>query len=243
MMEQRRARHWIGGEFIDSGVEKQSINPADGKAIGTFTDGGAAVAQAGIDAALKAFKPEAWRCDPMLRTTALSHLADAYAARLQDVIDTLCLENGKTRPEATFEANVIIRGLRFAAGLATHTFGRVLDTIPGRQSMSICQPVGVAGLIIPWNSPAYLGIRAIAPALAAGCTCVVKMPSQAAQSAQLASEIMNSVPELPKGVVNMFIESGADGARLLVDSPSVPVISFTGSTHTGRLIAQAARSI
>ena len=97
-------------------------------------------------------------------------MADAYAARLGEVIDTLCLENGKTRPEATFEASLIIRALRFAAGLATHTFGRAADTIPGRQTVLLRQPVGVAGLIIPWNSPAYLGIRALAPALAAGCT-------------------------------------------------------------------------
>ena len=80
----------------------------------------------------------------------------------------------------------------------------------------------------------------MAPALAAGCTAVIKFPAQAAQSAQVASEIMSSVAELPKGVVNMFAECGADGARLLVSSPLVPVISFTGSTHTGRQIAQAA---
>ena len=94
-------------------------------------------------------------------------MADAYAARLGEVIDTLCLENGKTRPEATFEASLIIRALRFAAGLATHTFGRAADTIPGRQTILLRQQVGVAGLIIPWNSPEYLGIRALAPALAA----------------------------------------------------------------------------
>ena len=239
MNEQRVARHWIAGGWIESGAERPSLNPATGETIGTYFDGGTA-AQQGIEAAAKAFRDGAWRLDPMLRATALSHMADAYAARLQEVIDTLCLENGKTRNEATFEASLIIRALRFAAGLATQTYGRVMDTIPGRQSISIRQPVGVAGLIVPWNSPAYLSIRALAPALAAGCTAVVKFPSQAAHSAYVASQIMSSVPELPAGVVNIFFESGAEGARLLVDSPVIPVISFTGSTHTGRLIAQAA---
>ena len=234
------AKNWIGGEWLELGEKKQSVNPADGEVIGSYYDGGAEAAQAAIDAAAKAFAKEDWRLDPMLRTTAISHLADAYQARLQDVIDTLCLENGKTRPEAAFEANVIIRNLRFSAGLAIHTFGKVQDTVPGRQSMSIRQPVGVAGLIVPWNSPAYLGIRALAPAMAAGCTAVMKMPAQAAQSAMLASEIIGSVAEIPSGVVNIFTEAGADGARLLVDSPKVAVISFTGSTHTGRLIAKAA---
>ena len=143
-------------------------------------------------------------------------------------------------PEATFEAGVIVRGLRFAAGLAIQGFGRVMDSVPGRQTLGLRQPIGVAGLIIPWNSPAYLSIRALAPALAAGCTAVLKMPSQSALTAALSAEIQRSVPEIPPGVINMFIESGSEGARALVDSPDVPVISFTGSTHTGRLIAQAA---
>ena len=239
-MTERRARHWIGGEWLSTGAETQSINPATGGVIGTFHDGGAEVAQAAIDAASAAFRRSAWAFDPMLRSAALSHLADAYAARVDDVVDTLCLENGKLRYEAGFEANFIVRGLRFAAGLAVQTFGRVVDPRPGLQSMSIRQPVGVAGLIIPWNSPAYLCIRALAPALAAGCTAVVKMPSQAAQSAALLSEIIAGIREIPRGVVNVFTETGADGARLLVDSPLVPVISFTGSTATGRAIAQAA---
>ncbi len=240
MAEQRSAKNWIGGDWETAGLDKPSMNPANGAVFGTYRDGGAEVAASAIAAAVGAFTPDGWRGDPMLRTTALSHLADAYSARLGEVVDTLCLENGKTRPEATFEASLIIRALRFAAGLATHTFGRVADTIPGRQTIVLRQAIGVAGLIIPWNSPAYLGIRALAPALAAGCTTVMKFPAQAAHSAHLAGEIMSSVPELPRGVVNIFSESGAEGARLLVESPDVPVISFTGSTHTGRMIAQAA---
>ncbi|MFZ0090051.1 MAG: aldehyde dehydrogenase family protein [Solirubrobacteraceae bacterium] len=236
------ARHWIGGQWTTSGPQKETIDPATGDAIGTFYDGDAEQAQHAIDVAAATFQTSPWRADAMLRATALSHLADAYSARLDELIDTLCRENGKLRYEAGYEASFIPRALRFAAGLAVQNFGRVLDTRPGQQSMSIRQPVGVAGLIIPWNSPAYLFVRALAPALAAGCTVVTKMPSQAAQSAALAGEILGSVPELADGVVNIFIESGDAGARLLVDSPQVPVVSFTGSTRTGRLIAQAAAS-
>jgi len=238
--EQRTAQHWIGGKWISSPNEGDSINPATGEVIGTFCDGDAEVAQAAIDAAAAAFHEGTWRSDAMVRSAALSHLADAYEARLDEVIATLCLENGKLGYEAAFEAAFIPRALRFAAGLAVQNFGRVVGTRPGQQSMSIRQPIGVAGLIVPWNSPAYLCIRALAPALAAGCTAVVKMPHQAAQSAALTSNIISSISELGNGVVNVFTESGAEGARLLVDSPQVPVISFTGSTHTGRQIAQAA---
>ena len=234
------ARHWIGGQWVDTGEQRDSIDPATGERIGSFRDAPVEVAQRAIDAAVAAFGEGHWRDDGFLRATALSHLADAYAARLPDVIDTLCRENGKVRGEATFEASLIPRALRFASGLAMHNFGRVMETRPGQQSMSIREPVGVAGLIIPWNSPAYLGIRALAPALAAGCTAVVKMPHQAAHTAALAAEIIGSVAEIPKGAVNIFVESGADGAKLLVDSPHVPAISFTGSTATGRAIAKAA---
>ncbi|MGE4431147.1 MAG: aldehyde dehydrogenase family protein [Sphingobium sp.] len=232
--------HWIAGEWVRSGELRDSVNPATGETIGRFHDGSAQTAQHAIDAARKAFETSPWRNDSFLRATALSHLADAYEARLTDVIETLCRENGKVRGEATFEASLIPRALRFAAGLAMHNFGRVMETRPGQQSMSIREPVGVAGLIIPWNSPAYLTIRALAPALAAGCAAVVKLPHQAAQTAAVTAEIIASVADIPKGIVNIFVESGADGAKLLVDSPHVPAISFTGSTATGRAIAKAA---
>ena len=241
MTEHPHAQHWIGGTWVGSASSRQnSIDPATGAVIGTYDDGGAEEAQAAIEAATAAFGASVWRYDAMMRSAALGHLADAFEARLDEVIDTLCLENGKLRYEAAFEAGFIARGLRFAAGLAVQNHGRVTETRPGQQSMSIRQPIGVAGLIIPWNSPAYLCIRALAPALAAGCTAVIKMPHQAAQTAALAGEIFSSVPELGGGIVNVFIESGADGARLLVDSPQVPVVNFTGSTRTGRQIAQAA---
>ncbi|MGW3560764.1 aldehyde dehydrogenase family protein [Streptomyces sp. NPDC000963] len=240
MTRENTARHWIDGEWVGSAKVSDSIDPATGEVIGTYADADAEVGRQAVDAARHAFERSDWRLDPMVRSTALSHLADAYAARMDEVIDTLCLENGKLRREAGFETHFILRALRFAAGLAVQPHGRVTDTQPGRQAMSIRQPVGVAGIVVPWNSPAYLCIRALAPALAAGCTAVVKMPGQAARTAALMSEILASVPELPHGAVNVVVESGSDVARLLVESPQVPVISFTGSTATGRLIAQGA---
>ncbi len=240
MSEQRTARHWIDGEWVDTPNRSASYNPATGEVIGVFCDGDAGVAQAAIDAAQACFQTSSWQFDAMNRSTALSHIADAYAVRGGEVVDTLCLENGKLHQEAVFEVDYIGRALRFAAGLAVQTQGRVADTRPGQQSMSIRQPVGVAGLIIPWNSPAYLSMRALVPALAAGCTAVVKLPAQAAQTAALMSDILSGVPELPHGAVNVFMETGSAGSSLLVESPQVPVISFTGSTRTGRTIAQTA---
>lgn len=239
----KEAQHWIGGEWVSTGARRDSVNPATGDVIGRYADGNGEVAQAAINAAQIAFETGHWRDDPFLRATALCRLADAYEARIGEIVETLATENGKMTYEAGFEAHFIPRALRFAAGLAMHNFGRVAEITPGVQSMSIREPVGVAGLIIPWNSPAYLSVRALAPALAAGCTAAIKMPHLAAQTAQLMSEIVASVKELPKGVVNIFIESGAEGAKLLVSSPHVKVVSFTGSTATGRAIAKAAAGL
>lgn len=240
MSAAHEARSWVAGEWLDEGPRRESIDPATGDVIGYFYDAPEQTMQAAIDAAADAFQRSVWRSDSHRRAAALSHLADAFEAQLDQVIDTLCRENGKIRPEATFEASLIPRALRFATGLAMHNFGRVLESRPGQQAMSIREPAGVAGLIIPWNSPAYLCIRALAPALAAGCTAVIKMPHQAAQTAALLGRIVESVVDIPRGVVNIVIESGADGARRLVNSPLVPAISFTGSTSTGRAIARAA---
>ena len=232
-----QARHWIGGEL--SAAERPgapSVNPATGETIGSYTDGGRAEAERAIAAAADAFDQTEWRHDPMHRATVLHRLADAYEARAGDLVDTLCLENGKLRGEAGYEVHFIPRALRFAAGLAVNSFGRVTETLPGQQSMVLRQPIGVAGIITPWNSPAYLSVRSLAPALAAGCSAVIKMPAQAAQTARVMAEILAGVGGLPAGIVNLFIESGSDGARHLVSSPLVPVVSYTGSTATGRVI-------
>lgn len=238
--DQPAVTHWIGGEFVASGREAVSTSPATGKTIGTYFDADAATGQAAIDAAVSAFTNSPWRRDAMLRSDALNHLADAYSARLGEVVQTLCRENGKLAGEAGYEAHFIPRALRFAAGLAIHPTGRASDTLPGQHAYSLKQPIGVAGLIVPWNSPAYLSIRAVAPALAAGCAVVLKLPAQAAQSAALLADIFSSIAEIPAGIVNVVVESGAEVAQLLVSSPQVPAISYTGSTAVGRIIARDA---
>jgi betaine-aldehyde dehydrogenase len=93
--------------------------------------------------------------------------------------------------------------------------------------------MGVAGIIVPWNSPVVLIIRLLAPALAAGATVVIKMPGQTAQTNALIAKAMSEAPSLPRSVINLFSEWGAEGSKQLVASPAVPVISFTGSTATG----------
>lgn len=239
MVHTKFGMHWIDGKFLTSGIDRAAFNPANGEQIGCYVDGGAAEAERAIQAAHRAFQETEWRSDSARRSTALSRLADGFERRADELVALISLENGKIAAEARFEVGMIEKTLRFQAGLAMQTFGRVLEAKPGSMSMVLREPIGVAGHIIPWNSPAVLFIRSLAPGLAAGTTAVIKMPSQSALVATLMAEIISEVRAIPKGAVNIFTESGAEGAKHLVTSPLVPAISFTGSTTTGRAIAQA----
>lgn len=231
--------NWIDGQWLDSCVYKDSIDPATYELIGRYAEGGLNEAQAGIEAAQRAFAESPWKDDRHLRAQVLLELADAFERNADELIDTLALENGKIRPEAEFEVGMVPSKLRYYAALARAEYGRAAEPKPGRISLVIRQAVGVAGIIVPWNSPVVLMIRSLAPALAAGCTTVIKMPGQTAQTNCLVARIMSEALSLPRGVINLFSEQGAAGSIHLVESPRVPVISFTGSTSTGRAISAA----
>jgi betaine-aldehyde dehydrogenase len=233
----RHALNWIDGQWIDSAVTGISHDPATYEVIGTFADGGEAAARTGIAAAARAFRDGPWARDRMLRAKVLNAMADAFERHTDQLVEILSLENGKVAYESRFEVSMVPAKLRYYASLVRTEYGRALEPSPGKLSIVLRQPMGVAGIIVPWNSPVVLAIRSLAPALAAGATAVVKMPGLTAQTNTLVARIISELPELPAGVVNTFSESGADGAKLLVEHPDVPVISFTGSTATGRAIS------
>ncbi len=230
------ARHWIDGAWVDAAEPGTGIDPATGNAIGTFTEAGESEARAGIDAAVRAFRSTAWRGDRRLRAKALNEIADRFEARAGDLVEILSLENGKVAGEARFEVDMVPGKLRFYAALALTDFGRSIETAPGRYTTTLRQPVGVAGIIAPWNSPVVLFIRSLAPALAAGCTVVGKLPGFTAQTNARMCEVFAEVSSMPRGVLNVFSEVGGTAARFMVDSPEVPVISLTGSSKTGQAI-------
>ncbi len=233
------ARHWIDGEWVDSADRLDSIDPATGKIIGHYANGGAAEALQAVAVARRTFVETEWRENRRLRARALNEMADRFEARSEDLIEILALENGKIVAEARFEVSMAAPKLRFYAALALVDFGRAIETAPGRYSTVLRQPVGVAGIIAPWNSPIVLFIRSLAPALAAGCTVVGKLPGWTAQTNARMCEVFAEVMSLPKGVLNVFSELHSDGARAMIDSPDVPTISFTGSSATGKAISAA----
>ncbi|MCT0682942.1 aldehyde dehydrogenase family protein [Pseudomonas aeruginosa] len=233
------ARHWIDGAWLDSAQRGQSFDPASGQPIGTYADGGRAEADAAIAAAVRAFEDGPWKDDHALRATALEEIAAAFERHADALIDLLALENGKIKPEAAFEVGMVPGKLRYYAGLARSERGASGTPRPDVVSLVLREPMGVAGIIVPWNSPVVLMIRSLAPALAAGTTTVVKMPGQTAQTNAMVARIIAEAPSLPAGAVNIFSESGSEGARRLIDAAEGPVISFTGSSATGRAISAA----
>jgi len=238
-MNNVKALNWINGEWTDSRRTGTSFNPATSEAIGTYANGGLEEASAAIAVAKRVFAETNWRLDRALRTQVLNEMADAFERNAAELAQILTTENGKVRREAEFELSMVAPKLRYFASLTRATYGRALQPSDGRYAVMIREAIGVAGIIVPWNSPVILAVRSLAPALAAGVTTVIKMPAQTAQVNQAIAKVLASVKSLPKGVVNLFTESGADGATHLVESPDVAAISFTGSTATGRAIASA----
>jgi len=231
-----KALHLIGGEWVDAGEPGESFDPATGNVIGTYRLAGAAEANRAIAAAGLAFSDSVWKEDHRLRASVLNAMADAFEARFDELVALTGLENGKVNLHAQIEIGIAPQTLRYNAALALTEAGRAAERAPGQISLTLKQPVGVAGIIAPWNSPCALVTRSLAPALAAGCTAVIMLPRQTAQLNHLIAQIIADTKGLPAGVVNL-ITGGQPAGEAIVASPQVPTISFTGSTATGRAIA------
>lgn len=231
--------NWINGRWNDGGTAGQSISPSTGKVLGSYIDIGTDQAQEAIETARTAFDTTGWSHDRNQRSRALFELADRLAERQSELAIMLSREGGKLLAQTGWEVQGAIEWIRYSAATALlQTGGRALETAPGMYFHSDPEPMGVVGVITPWNSPVMLSIRAVGPALAAGCTVVLKMPHQTALTAALLAAAVAETKLLPPGVLNVITESGNIASAMLVESPLVNAISYTGSTHVGRLIAQ-----
>ncbi len=232
------AGNWIDGAWNAGGTVGESISPSTGEALGRYVAIGEEEARLAIAAARKAFDTTAWPTDRSLRSRALFELADRLAERLADIALMLSREGGKLHQQTQWEVGGAIEWLRYAAASALlQTAGRALETAPGVHFRSEAEPMGVVGVISPWNSPIILSVRAIGPALAAGCAVVLKLPHQTALTNALFAGAIAAATMLPPGVLNTITEEGSVGAAMLVASPDVNAISYTGSTEVGRTIA------
>lgn len=243
-MELLNSSHLIDGVWVasDSGATALSIDPSNGGAVGRFADGGQVEAGAAIAAARRAFDTLDWAQSPRRRQLVMLQWADRLEADAEELAELLTRENGKPLAQSRGEIAGSVSEVRYYAGLCRHHPGHVQEVTPGDISIVTREAAGVAGMIIPWNAPGVLLVRSLAPALAAGCTSVIKPAAQTTLFTARMLAALHGVEGLPAGVVNMVSESGSAVAEALVASADVDVLSFTGSNATGKRIMAVAAS-
>jgi len=143
------AMHWIGGQWLDSGEHRESINPATGEVIGSYAKGGRKEAGLAVNAALRAFRETDWKDNRSLRARVLNAMAARFEARAEHLAQLLATEVGKVLPDARFETATVPFNLRFNAALALTEVGRAAEVDEDSLSIVIRQPVGVAGIFAP----------------------------------------------------------------------------------------------
>ena len=228
----------IGGEHVPAAAELDDVSPATGRLVARIPRSSAEDVAAAIDAA-RAAAP-GWAATPVeARARLLDRLADAVEARQTDLA---ALESADTGKPVTLAGSMdiprAVANLRFFAGAVRH-----LDTgcheMTGALNYTSRRPLGVVGLITPWNLPLYLLTWKIAPALAAGNTVVAK-PSELSPLTAAALGELSVEAGLPPGVLNLVHGLGAEAGQALVEHPDVKAISFTGGTATGARVAATA---
>lgn len=245
-MSAQHGHHYINGTWLSDAPNglADSINPSDGTVLGTAPYGSSALAAQAVEAARDAFETSTWAQDPRLRAKALLDFADILESRQAEIAALMARENGKVLGQAMHEVAAGFGEARYYAGVARNVFGRTFESGPGKMSLMTREAAGVVSVIVPWNAPVTLLVRSVAPALAAGCTIVVKPAPQTPLTNAAVMACFDAVKALPQGVINSVNEHGTEVGTILSTHPEIDVISFTGSSKTGKIImANAADTI
>jgi succinate-semialdehyde dehydrogenase/glutarate-semialdehyde dehydrogenase len=241
-----RSQAFIDGRWTDgaTGQTFAVTNPASGETMTQVPDLGVAETRAAIDAAARALP--AWRAlTAKQRSAALKAWHALILAHAEDLAVLLTCEQGKPLTESRGEVAYGASFVEWFAEEAKRAYGDIIpETVAGRRLLVLRQPVGVAAAITPWNFPIAMITRKVAPALAAGCTSVVKPAEQTPLSA-LALAVLAERAGLPAGVLNVITTSRpAEAGAELCRNALVRKVSFTGSTEIGRLImAESAATV
>ncbi len=237
------SRMYIGGQWrdADSRQVREIINPFNQDVIATVAEGDRSDAKAAIAAARQAFDDGRWSGLPATeRAGYLFKLADLIERDRQQLAELESLDTGKTVTESLWDMDDIAGIFRYYAGLADKDGGQIIASpLPGTDSKVVREPVGVCGQISPWNYPLLQAAWKLAPALAAGCTVVMK-PSEITPLTTLRVTELTIEAGIPAGVVNTVLGCGTTVGAELSESYDVDLISFTGGISTGKKIIQAA---
>ncbi|WP_240375870.1 aldehyde dehydrogenase family protein [Bacillus piscicola] len=235
---------YINGEFSKSVSEKtfDTPNPATGEVLATIYEAGEKDVDQAVKAAKEAFENGPWSSmSTAERAKLMFKLADLIEDHKEELAQLDALDNGKPINELRVaDLPNTIEQFRYFAGWATKNMGQTIPISDSYLNYTRHEPVGVVGAIIPWNFPLMMIGWKLAPALAAGCTVVLKPAEQTSLSALYFAELVEQAG-FPKGVVNIVTGYGEVAGAALVDHPDVNKISFTGSTNVGkRIMKQAA---
>jgi succinate-semialdehyde dehydrogenase/glutarate-semialdehyde dehydrogenase len=235
---------FIGGKWVPAADRFDVLDPATGDVIASVSDGSVEDAMSAVDAASSA--AARWAAtSPRARSEILRAAFTLMTSRAEELAHLISLENGKALTDARGEVAYAAEFFRWYAEEAVRGGGTVMTAPSGANRILVVrQPVGVCVLVTPWNFPAAMATRKIGPALAAGCTVILKPASDTPLTALAMAEILAEAG-VPAGVVNVLPSrsSGKVVAAMLHD-PRVRKVSFTGSTEVGRLLlAQAADNV
>ena len=239
--EARPSRHFIDGEWraSHSGATMPTFDPGRAEIHAEFAAGGADDVADAVACAKRAGQGEWRKLSPAGRGGILARAAALIRENAERLAVAEVLDSGKTLAEARGDVRGSARAFDYYAGAADKHEGKAYPLGPDYTSYSIEEPVGVTGHIVPWNYPLSTACRSIAPALAAGCTAVVKPAEQTPMTALLLAEILVRAG-LPRGVCNVVTGTGTEAGAPLVSHPDVRHVTFTGSTATGIHVMKAA---
>lgn len=234
-------RNYINGEWVESktGETYQRFNPANGEVVATYTRSNAGDVNTAVEVAREAFK--SWRLVPApKRGEMLFDAARILEDRKEQYSREMTEEMGKVLAEARGDVQEAIDMTYYMAGEGRRLYGQTTPSeLPNKFNMSVKKPIGVAGIITPWNFPMAIPSWKITPALIAGNTVVFKPASFTPRMAARFVEVLEEAG-IPAGVVNLVIGGGEEVGDAIVEHPDVALISFTGSTQTGLSVAERA---
>jgi aldehyde dehydrogenase len=232
--------NFIGGKWVApvKGQYFDNPSPIDGKAFTKVARSTKEDIELALDAAHEAFKT--WgKTSATERSNILNKIANRIEENLAHLAAVECVENGKAIRETTYaDMPLVIDHFRYFASVIRAEEGNVTELNSTTVSMNIQEPLGVIGQIIPWNFPLLMATWKLAPAIAAGCTVVMKPAEQTPASIMVLMELIQDL--VPPGVINVVNGFGLEAGKPLASSPRIQKASFTGETTTGRLIMQYA---
>lgn len=243
LVEATKSQLLIGGAWRQAagGRSFEDFNPATGQKISEVADATRDDLNAAVAAARRAFDSGKWPTMAASRRAKLIYkMAQLIAERSADIAALEVRDNGKAIATAKGELGAIVDCFEFYAGAATKNYGETMPPpLPTYLASTVREPVGVVGAIVPWNFPLLLASWKVAPALATGCTIVLKPSSVTPLTAIALGEIALEAG-LPEGVLNVVTGASDPIGAWLVEHPDVDKIAFTGSTATGKSVAAAA---